>query len=241
MTPARAFGFASLLYGVAVGLGSHWLDPAPGWTAEAIALALFAGALGLAQIRFSTTYPHDRLGACNLVTQGRAAAVAVLAVAVVTPGIMVEMPITIFAIAAVTLAMDGVDGILARRSGLSSDFGAQFDMEVDAALGACLALILIRVAHIDGGHIDGTLSAVSLAVLGFSRYAFLLAALVWPWLNAPLPQRLSRKTICVVQIATLAGMLLPGVGNVAPVALPVAAGLLLWSFGRDILWLANQR
>ena len=41
-------------------------------------------------------------------------------------------------------ALDGVDGWLARRRGMSSAFGARFDMEIDALLVQVLAILVWR-------------------------------------------------------------------------------------------------
>jgi len=64
------------------------------------------------------------------------------------------------------------------------------------------------------------------------------AARVWLWLNSPLPPSTARKTVAATQgiLLLLAGSdLLPHAANFAVVAL--ALGTLVWSFGRDILWL----
>ena len=45
------------------------------------------------------------------------------------------------ALATVVAVLDGIDGWLARRTGMASDFGARFDMETDAALIMVLALL----------------------------------------------------------------------------------------------------
>ncbi|MFH7468205.1 CDP-alcohol phosphatidyltransferase family protein, partial [Pseudomonas syringae group genomosp. 7] len=77
----------------------------------------------------------------------------------------------------------GVDGWLARRSGLVSRFGARFDMEVDAALALILSLHLLA----------GTAVGAEALVLGLARYAFVAAGLAWPWLSADLPPTDRRK------------------------------------------------
>lgn len=236
-SPVSAFVLSAMTAAATVAVASHLLDPRPDWIAEALGVGLFISAMALTLSVFRATYPHDRLGACNVVTQIRAAMVAMLSVAVVVPGIMATSAVTIFAIAAVALALDGLDGALARRAGLGSAFGARFDMEVDAALAAMLALILIR-----SGLFDGVTTLVALIILGIARYGFVTAAVILPWLNRPLPDRLSRKVVCVVQIATLSGLLLPFAGGpLATAAVLIAAALLIWSFGRDIRWLARRR
>ncbi|MGY6498702.1 MAG: CDP-alcohol phosphatidyltransferase family protein, partial [Microcella sp.] len=71
-------------------------------------------------------HPHARLGGANIVTSVRLGMVAVLAGMLLA---VAPSSIAIIAIAIVALSLDGVDGMLARRQGLSSRFGASFDME----------------------------------------------------------------------------------------------------------------
>jgi phosphatidylglycerophosphate synthase len=212
-------------------LGLHHLDAAP--VALAVAVALFVGASALVWRSIVATYHHPVLGACNIVTQMRLATVAILSAAAVAPDAMTG-GFALVALSAAALALDGVDGWLARRQRLSSAFGARFDMEVDAALAAVLAVIALR-----GDAAGGPLWTASLLVLGFSRYVFVAAALALPRLRAPLPERWSRKAVCVAQIATLVALLLPLPQGVAAPLAAGAAAALLWSFGRDVLRLAR--
>ncbi|WP_237220301.1 hypothetical protein [Salipiger sp. CCB-MM3] len=79
-------------------------------------------------------------------------------------------------------------------------------------------------------------------LLGGLRYLFVSASLLWPWLDAPLPQRFRRKLVCVVQIAVLAGLLAPIAGPPwSELAALLALALLAWSFALDVLWLARRR
>ena len=70
------------------------------------------------------------------------------------------------------LALDAVDGWVARRTGTVSALGARFDMEVDAFL------ILVL-----SGYVAPTLGGWVLAI-GLMRYAFVAAGWVLPWLRA---------------------------------------------------------
>ena len=202
-----------------------------------IATGLFLISMALILVGLILHYPHKRLGACNMITQVRTAIVAVLTVPLVEPEVVVNRWEWIFALAVVAFALDGVDGWLARRAGLISEFGGRFDVEVDTALAAVLSLNLVQSIT------PGTPTLlVSLFILGFTRYAFVLASWIQPWLAAEMPQRLSRKAVCVVQIGTLvAALLIPVTGWPIGAMMPVAAGLVVWSFARDILWLAQQR
>jgi phosphatidylglycerophosphate synthase len=165
-----------------------------------------------------------RLGPADRVTLVRAVFTAGVAVVAVTTG----PPRAAAALAALALPLDAVDGWVARRTGTASAAGARFDMEVDAALILALSVLLVR-----------PLGAWVLAA-GLLRYAFGVACLVWPWLAAPLPPRRSRKVVAAAQGVVLA----VAVADVLPrpVVVPVVAaalGALVWSFARDIAWLAG--
>jgi phosphatidylglycerophosphate synthase len=182
-------------------------------------------------------------GAANWVTLARAilvggvtALVANLAVASVllgnAGGVHHETTATtvIIVLAAVALALDGVDGQVARRTGTTSALGARFDMEVDAAL---ILVLSVFVAQPLGGWV---------LAIGAMRYAFVAAAWVLPWLRGTLPHRFSRKTVAALQgiaLVVAGADVLPHLANVAVVALALAS--LCWSFGRDVLWLWRTR
>lgn len=174
-----------------------------------------------------------RLGAANLVTLARLA----LAMLVLLPALDPDLASggtgwALFGIALLTLALDGIDGPLARRSGLAGPWGARFDMEVDSLFALILAIAVWRI----GGAGSWVL------LLGGMRYLFVLAAYALPWLNRPLPERVRRKAICVVQIATLIGLLAPlSIQPYSTVVAALALALLGLSFLLDILWLARRR
>ncbi|MEQ0560590.1 CDP-alcohol phosphatidyltransferase family protein [Amycolatopsis sp. NEAU-NG30] len=133
-------------------------------------------------------------------------------------------------LAGVALLLDGLDGQVARRTGTASEFGARFDMEVDAFL---ILLLCIQVSH--------TLGLWVLAI-GLMRYAFVAASWALPWLTAPLYPSMARKTVAAVQgvvLVVAASELLPVAVSSALVG--VALGSLVWSFGRDVVWLARHR
>lgn len=173
------------------------------------------------------TYPHDVIGACNIVTLVRAAIVSVLVGAIFAP----MAPWAVFVGATVAFALDGLDGWLARRAALSSAFGARFDMEIDALLGAVLALVLFAAGTV----------GLAILILGFSRYAFVLAGLAWPALRGELPDSFRRKAICVSQIAALIVLVFPMTPLFLsmPIAL-FAAVALLYSFAVDALFLVRR-
>jgi phosphatidylglycerophosphate synthase len=217
------WGVAALLPPVGAGVGALG------------SLAAFAIVAGISFIGLRADYPHRSLGLCNVVTLARAALATVLAAPLLTPDLVPRNPQvgwTLLAVALVAFALDGIDGWLARRSGLSSRFGARFDMEVDALLALILALLALQADK----------AGPWVLLLGAMRYLFIAAGWVLPWLKGPLPDRFSRKVVCVIQIGVLVAMLSPIVQPPVSEGLAVAATLLLiWSFALDIVWLARHR
>ncbi len=199
------------------------------------ALLAFAIGSAIAYARLKTDYPHGSLGLCNVVTLARAAMAAVLCVPLLDPAFMARSAGTdwlLMGVALFALSLDGIDGWLARRSGLSSRFGARFDMEVDAALGLILALLVLQADK----------AGAWVLLLGTMRYIFVAAGWLLPWLKGELPGSMRRKTICVVQIGSLVVLMAPIVTPPLSMAIAaVATALLFWSFAIDIRWLSRHR
>ncbi|MGR3588863.1 MAG: CDP-alcohol phosphatidyltransferase family protein [Paracoccaceae bacterium] len=198
------------------------------------AFALFITGSLLLWVKLPVHYPHPQFGACNTVTLLRAGLGASLLTPLLT-GDTATAPIgdwAVVVISACALSLDGVDGWLARRSGLASAYGARFDMEVDAALALILALHAFA---------DGMVGPIVL-VLGLMRYAFVASSYSFSWLSAPLPDRFGRKLVCVVQIAALIALQLPLLHEALAQWIAFGAALaLIWSFGRDTIWLWRHR
>ncbi|MEU3979047.1 CDP-alcohol phosphatidyltransferase family protein [Streptomyces sp. NPDC026672] len=205
-----------VLLGTAIGLG-----PAGWLTGLAFAFATWA-VLSWALHR---ARPRS-FGPANRVTLGRATLVGGVT-ALVADSFESAPPVTVLvALTAVALVLDGVDGKVARRTGTSTALGARFDMEVDAFL----ILVLSVYVSMQLG--------VWVLLIGLMRYAFVAAARVAPWLNAPLPPSFARKTVAAVQgicLLLAASELLPPLANLAVVLLSLTS--LVWSFGRDVIWL----
>ena len=76
---------------------------------------------------------------------------------------------------------------------------------------------------------------------GLLRYGFVAASYAWPWLGATLPASRRRQAVCVVQIVSLLGALVPLVVQPWSAVLAFAGlALLVWSFGVDVVWLARH-
>jgi phosphatidylglycerophosphate synthase len=163
------------------------------------------------------------LGPADLVTLARAALVGGVTALVVDGAPPVPL---LVALAAVALALDAVDGRVARRTGTVSALGARFDMEVDAFL------VLVLSVHVAAQYGPWVL------VIGLMRYAFVVASRAAPWLRGSLPTRYSAKAVAAVQgvvlVAAAAGM--------APAwAVGIALALLVGSFGQSVVWLWQHR
>jgi phosphatidylglycerophosphate synthase len=168
----------------------------------------------------------EKLGPANTVTLTRAILVGGVTALVVTSFTHLVSTPALVAVAGVALALDGVDGQVARRTGSTSALGARFDMEIDA--------FLILVLSVYAGDRFGWWTVA----LGAYRYLFVAASWAMPWLTAALPPKFSRKVVAALQGVVLAiatAHLLPY--DVTVAALAIALVSLTWSFGRDVAWL----
>lgn len=217
-----------LVTGAAFVLAEAFQLPA-GYIVQSV--AAFAGLLLVLSPFLPQHQPLTRFGAANNVTLARAGIAALVAgllgQAAMTPGLAWLLA----AFAGLALILDGVDGWLARWSGLQSPFGARFDMEVDAAFILILAALVYQT--------DKAGAWVLLA--GLLRYGFVALGYALPWLGRPLPPRQRRQTACVIQTLALALCLIPPFIPPWTTLLAAAAlGLLTLSFLVDIFWLARH-
>jgi phosphatidylglycerophosphate synthase len=219
-------GVAGTAAGGAV--AGSWLGAGVAYPIAAVAIAavMLAAIVRVA----GHQHPHARYGAANAVTTIRAGLVA-LAGGLVGVGAGASGLWLAVALASVEAVLDGVDGWLARRTGLRSEFGARFDMETDALLILVLA-ILVWQHEKAGAWVLGC---------GLMRYGFVAAGWVLPWLARPLRSTLRGKTVAVAQIVGLivaVAPIVPPPYSAIVAALTFAA--LVWSFAVDIAWLAKQ-
>jgi phosphatidylglycerophosphate synthase len=175
-------------------------------------------------------YPSHRLGSADWVTLTRATLAVGVAALVADSFARPARAAMLVTLAAVALALDAVDGALARRSRGASALGARLDGEVDAFL---ILVLSVYVARSAGAWV---------LAIGAARYAFLAAGWLLPWMREPLPPRYWRKVVAATQgiVLTIAAAdVLPRA--LAQAALIVALALLAESFGRDIWWLGVRR
>ena len=196
-----------------------------GWVAGLV-FALFTGLL---LVRHDAAGRALAAGAANQVTLARATLVGGVT-ALVAAGATGPQLVVLVAIGTVAIALDGLDGYLARRNNTVSVLGARFDMEVDAFLILVLSVLVCR-----------TVGPWVLAI-GLMRYAFVAAGWLLPWVSRPLPPSRRRQTVCVVQIVGLCAAVSPifTAGASAPVA-AVSLAALAASFLVDVVWLWRAR
>jgi phosphatidylglycerophosphate synthase len=178
---------------------------------------------------------HERFGSANVVTAIRAAIVCLVGTTVLSsgerPALEPALPLLI-ALVATALALDWLDGYLARRSRLASELGARFDMEVDALLILVLSVTALLLEK----------AGPWVLLIGLMRYGFVLAQLPLPRLRAPLHDSFRRKLICVVQVGALCAILLPFI--LPPVSTLIAAFALVllgYSFAVDVRYLLRHQ
>jgi phosphatidylglycerophosphate synthase len=202
----------------------------PGWT---VGLACGAGLAAAAAAAAATTRVAA-LGPADLVTVARATlacGIAALVADAFVPGTAVGPSSgTVAGLAAVALALDWVDGRVARSTGTASAYGARLDGEADAFLILVLSMYVARSA------------GAWVVAMGAVRYVFAVAGWLLPWMRAQLPPRYWRKVVAAVAGTALtlaAADVVPGTASTS--ALVVGALLLAESFGRDVWWLWIHR
>ena len=225
-TLAVAFG------GVTVVLAAFALERGLG-LGSAVVWRAAAGVLVGGGLLLMLTSQHLRarsFGAANGVTLVRGALTLLLAALIGARG-GVALGWAVVAGAVMAVALDGVDGWLARRRNEASAFGARFDMETDALLILVLAALVWQL--------DKT--GIWILAAGLLRYAFVLASYALPWMERSLPPSRRRQAVCVLQIVSLIGALLPAVLPPWSSAVALAGlALLVGSFAVDVVWLARR-
>jgi len=223
--PAACLAALTALTALLAGLSATVGLTALGWVVGLTCGVVVGGATALGLAR-GDTYA---LGPADWVTLGRAVLSCGLAALVADsflgpPGAGAG---ALVALAVAALALDTVDGVVARRTQTASTFGARFDGEVDAFL---ILVLSVYVARSFG---------VWVLAIGGARYLLALAGWGVPW---RLPPRPWRKVVAGTQgvVLTVAA------ADVLPrwltyVALLGALALLLESFVRDIWWLRGRR
>lgn len=223
----------SILAAMSLGVGFAWLmdaivAPGEAFISRTAVLLCIGGPLVLLPLR--RHHPFDRLGAANFITMMRGVLVLLL-LGFIGMGAAPRLQIAALCVATTSAALDAVDGWAARRTQMSSAYGARFDMETDALL--ILALSVLAWQFDKAG--------VWILASGLMRYAFLAAGLLLPWLQRPLPPSRRRKVVAAVQAVSLVIAVAPFVARgISGPLCGVALAVLAWSFLVDIAWLSHK-
>lgn len=130
----------------------------------------------------------------------------------------VALPVLV-GLAAVALALDAVDGAVARRTRTATRFGAGLDAELDA-----LTLLVLSGAAV-------TMFGRWVLLIGLMRYLYFAAGRVLPWLVGELPVQRSAKVVAALQGVALVVAIADVLPHrVAAVLLAAALAALGWSF-----------
>lgn len=196
------------------------------------ALLVFVGLMGIARW-FIHDHPFPRLGAANRITIGRALIGALVSALIGEPTTPL-LAVVIVVLGVTSAVLDGVDGGMARRTGMASAFGARFDVETDAFL--IMASSILVWQHGKAG--------VWVLICGLMRYGFVASGYVLPWMAGPLTPTQRGRTVAVGQVVGLGLALLPPVTRPASsIIAAVTALALTWSFALDVrrLWRARDQ
>lgn len=182
------------------------------WPVPLVAALSFAGLAIVATGRWT---PAGGFGPANLVTLLRL--LLVLLPMALLPRLSTE---TLLAAFLAAFVLDAIDGLIARRFGCASEFGAIFDGETDSALILVLGLVLwLRQGFAAWVLLPGTL-----------RYVYLVClALVPPGRAKPWRSRLGRLAFLIGGVLLLAAIVAPGPAGTVSAA--VASLILCASFG----------
>ena len=223
---AAGFGSAGLI-GLSLTAGP-WIGTGPLYRFKALAIfgAMMTTLVGVVEAH----HPFPRFGPANYVTTIRMMLMALVAALI---GERATPDILWFAVGATALVamLDGVDGWLARRTRMASDFGARFDMETDALL--IMALSILVWEHGKAG--------VWVLLCGAMRYLFVAAAWLLPWMARPLRSTFRGKVVAIGQLIGLSIAIVPVVPvPLSTIVAAVTLAALGWSFAIDVAWLARH-
>ena len=229
-------GLITLLVGRGVGRGSVGRgvvgNGAVGEVAVSGALGVVAGLAVVAIAGASVVRrPARWSGPADRVTLARTVLIGgcvTLAVAVAT-GALPARSWPVIALLIPALALDAVDGAVARHTGTASPAGGRLDGEMDAALLLVVSATAVRA-----------LGWWVLAI-GLMRYVFFAAGYLAPALRGRLAFSQFRRVVAGLQGVLLAVGLTPSV-PLGPARAVVALALILLtiSFGRDVVDLASR-
>jgi phosphatidylglycerophosphate synthase len=191
------------------------------------AVAVYAVTAVITLMTVDDYHPFPTFGPANLATTARSVIVAMVT-ALIGEATTRSVALSVAAASVVATMLDGMDGWLARRTGMSSRFGARFDMETDALLILSLSVLTWQFDQ----------AGAWIVLAGALRYLFIAAGWIVPRMRAALFPSWRRQAVCVAQIVGLSLVVSPFVSPPTSAAIAGALlTLLLYSFAVDTIWL----
>lgn len=194
----------------AAGCAGWWGNP---WPLLLVGIGLLGGLVVVERGRWT---PQGAFGAANAVTALRVGLLALLPPAAAAgPGVLLGLSVLV-------LATDGLDGWLARRGTLESEFGAFFDKETDA-------LFLLTLCAL--AAFRGRLPVWILGV-GLLRYGFVVFLFLAPTVEQVEERSVWARYVYGGMVAALLTSFLPYPTLYRPLVV-LAAGALVVSFAQS--------
>jgi phosphatidylglycerophosphate synthase len=195
---------------------------AAAWVARDARIAATAGAASLSLLvglRARHWTPDGRFGGANAVTSVRVALIVAFAM---LPQLGPDAALLLLGF----LALDGVDGWVARRAPVTaSDFGAAFDMETDALLVLVAGLRL---------SVEGRVGPF-IIVPGLLRYLYVVTVAAFPEARGEAPRSRLGRAAFVLMASSLVASAWPLEPIHRPLAAVAALGIVA-SFARGAFW-----
>lgn len=218
-TPIERWSLANAIGVLVATAGATWW--ASPWPLLAGGAALLGALVVVARDRWT---PEEQFGSANTVTALRLGLLGVL------PPAAASGPVPLIGLGLLILASDGLDGWLARRGDLTSEFGAFFDKETDALF----LLMLCALAAFRGRLPVWILGA------GLLRYGFVLVLFVVPPADTTEERATWARYTYGGMVTALLASFCPYPALYRPLV-ALATGALVLSFARSLWRIVPQR
>ena len=191
------------------------------WPLALTALASFGYWLFESRTRFR----HTRFGGANWITSARLVSLLPLAALVDA-----AQPLAASAVAWLVFILDGVDGLVARRTRSESSFGALYDAEVDASFNMLLTWAVFQLGHAGAWVLIG----------GLLRFAYMLSLHFSRVSDAEAPRTMLGRYVFGLSVSGYTLSLWPFAAAGSALS-GVATLLLCYSFSRSFQWIFSPQ
>jgi phosphatidylglycerophosphate synthase len=218
-TPVEQWSLANAGAVLAAAVGAVWMQAT--WPLVVVGGGMLLLLVGVSRAQWT---PDGAFGRANALTALRLAAICSL------PFLPPDAPFLCAGVGLAVLLADGVDGWLARRHDLASEFGEFFDKETDA-----LFLLLLCALAAFRQSLPG-----AVVVLGLLRYVFVVALFLLQPRETKEQRSNSARYIYVGMVLALLSAFFPVPAVYQPLT-AVASAALCVSFARYFWFLAESR